>query len=130
MPEPSVADALRQRLASDPSIKLALLFGSHARGQARPDSDIDIAILEDAPLGSARRSELISAIAERFECPVDLIDLHEAGEPLLGEILQGQRLVGSNALYAQLLTRHLLDAADFGPLQQRILKERRDRWLT
>ena len=42
---------------------------------------------------------------------------------------EGRRLLGDNATYAALLTRHLLNAADFLPLQQRILKERRDAWI-
>ena len=60
---------------------------------------------------------------------MDLVDLHTAGEPLLGQVFKGQRLLGSTTLYAQLLSRHLIDSADFLPLQQRILKERRDAWL-
>ena len=62
---------------------------------------------------------------------MDLIDLTRVGEPLLGQILQhGQRLHGSDADFgAQLLYRHLVDAADFLPLRERILKERRDAWI-
>jgi predicted nucleotidyltransferase len=32
------------------------LFGSHARGEARPDSDIDLRVLCDPPLGIAARA--------------------------------------------------------------------------
>lgn len=31
-----------------------ILFGSHARGDARPDSDIDLLIVESAPFGPNR----------------------------------------------------------------------------
>lgn len=31
-------------------IKMAILFGSQATGDPRPDSDIDLALLADAPL--------------------------------------------------------------------------------
>ncbi len=31
-----------------------VLFGSSARGQARPDSDVDLLIIEDAPFGAGR----------------------------------------------------------------------------
>ena len=49
----------------------------------------------------------------------------QAGEPLLGEVLKGRRLLGSDTSYARLITRHLLDAADFLPYRERILSERR-----
>lgn len=42
-------------LAQQPAIVLAYLFGSVARGQATPLSDIDIAILLDASLDEAQR---------------------------------------------------------------------------
>jgi predicted nucleotidyltransferase len=37
-------DALRSGLASEPRVAHALLFGSHARTAANPDSDVDLAI--------------------------------------------------------------------------------------
>lgn len=120
---------LRTLLGAQPGIRLAILFGSMAKGTARPDSDIDIAVLKNQPLTSQEKTALIAEIANLCGRPVDLIDLKHAGEPLLGEILKGERLLGSNEYYARLLTRHLLDAADFLPLQQRILKERRDAWI-
>ncbi len=125
----SIDKQLTRVLSKRSRIKLAILFGSQATGQARADSDIDLALLCDAPLTSAEKLELMESIGAEFGLPVDIIDLHTAGEPLLGEVLQGKRLLGKNEDYAQLLTKHLLDAADFLPLQQRILKERRDAWL-
>ena len=37
-------DALRPILAAEPRIAYALLFGSAARGSARADSDLDVAV--------------------------------------------------------------------------------------
>ncbi len=116
-------------LASQGDIELAILFGSHAAGTARPDSDIDIAIRATDILSGRRKQQLISSIADLFGVPVDLVDLRVVGEPLLGEILKGRKLVGSSRLYAQYVSRHLFDAADFVPLQRRMLKERRERWI-
>lgn len=39
----------RRVLAEGPLLRLAVLFGSHAKGHARADSDVDIAILPSDP---------------------------------------------------------------------------------
>lgn len=121
--------ALREALTAHPRIHFAILFGSTAQGTARTDSDIDIAVLAQIPLTAQQKIELIESIASITDRPVDLIDLKTVGEPLLGEILKGQRIIGSNEDFARLLTRHLIDVADFVPLQQRLLRERRERWI-
>ncbi len=41
----------------------------------------------------------------------------------------GKRLVGANRDYAELLTRHLFDQADFLPYRERLLAERRKAWM-
>ena len=109
-------------------VELVILFGSLAQGKARPDSDLDIAVMYQHTLTQEQRRQLIEQLALQFGRPVDLIDLRTAGEPLLGQIFKGLRVLGSDENYARCLTRHLIDAADFLPLQQRILKQRRERW--
>ena len=120
--------AITEVLGRYPSVQLAILFGSCAKGTATATSDLDLAVLADAPLDADLRIRLIGDLAERLGRPVDLIDLHGVGEPLLGEILKGRRILGSDTRYAQLVTRHLFDAADFLPYRERILAERRTRW--
>ena len=111
-----------------PEVQLAILFGSCAKGDATADSDLDLAVQADQPLDAELSIRLIGEIAEQLGRPVDLIDLRAAGEPLLGEVLKGRRLIGSDTSYARLITRHLLDAADFLPYRERILAERRKQW--
>lgn len=125
----AIKQALTELLAKRKTLKLAILFGSHATETAGPDSDIDVAVLDERPLTAADKEELIREIAYKFGRPVDLIDLYTVGEPLLGQIFKGQRLLGDDNSYAKLLTRHLIDSVDFLPLRQRILKERRDSWI-
>ena len=111
-------------------VRLLMVFGSCAKGTARPDSDLDIALDAGQSLTPLQHMSLIGALAETTGRPVDLVDLRTVGEPLLGQILQhGQRIDGSDEVQAQYLTRHLIDVADFVPLQQRILQERRTAWI-
>ena len=116
-------------LSRYPELRMAMLFGSQTTGGARADSDIDLALLADTPISSSRKLELIELIGAEFGRPVDIVDLYHAPEPVLGQALKGRRLLGDNPTYAGLLTKHLLNVADFVPLQQRILAERRAAWI-
>lgn len=120
---------LVQLLSRYPRFELAILFGSQATGQATQDSDIDLALLADAPISSDLKLELIELIGAHFGRPVDIVDLYYAAEPVLGQVFKGKRLLGDNATYARLLTKHLLNTADFVPLQHRILTERQAAWI-
>lgn len=120
---------LTRLLSGYPQIGLAILFGSQARGDAVGESDIDLGLLSDSPLSSSLKQELIERIGAHFGRPVDIIDLYFAAEPILGQVLQGKRLLGSDTSFARLLTKHLINTADFVPLQQRILTERRNAWI-
>jgi len=121
---------IRQILSRQGGIRLAILFGSLARGYATPQSDLDLAVLTDAPLSSEAKMTLIGELSQAIGRPVDLIDLRVAGEPLLGQILKhGVRLFGNDTDYAELLKRHLFEEADFMPYRRRILAERRQAWI-
>ena len=65
-------------------IHLALLFGSTARNQAGPDSDVDVAVL--AP--GADLLALAARISEATEREVDIVDLDLATIPLLEELVK------------------------------------------
>lgn len=66
-----------------------LLFGSRARGDARPASDVDVAILPSAPLPPG----LLPRIRDRLEesCipfHVDVVDLSEADGQFRSAVLE------------------------------------------
>lgn len=88
---------LREFLSGQDDVRLAIVFGSVAQGQAGSHSDLDIALATREPLTPSRQRSLIEELARISGRPVDLVDLSVAGEPLLGQILSsGQRLTGSN----------------------------------
>lgn len=124
-------EQIRQALVPFEDIDLAIVFGSLAKGTQRPDSDLDIAIQASRPLTAVQRIELIDALAMALGRPVDLIDLKTAGQPVLNQIVKyGCRILGSDEKMAGLIFRNIMDQADFVPLQQRILKERRAAWIS
>ncbi len=76
-----VDDALLQRMtaalveAADP--EQVILFGSHARGEAGPESDIDLIVVEAEPFGPERDVRLEEARLRRalpgFDVSVDIL---------------------------------------------------------
>lgn len=127
---PELANTLRTILTEHGDVRLAILFGSQATGRATAYSDLDIALLMSTPITAANKIILIDKLAEATGLPIDLVDIKNAGEPLMGQILKhGVRLLGSDNAYASVLSRHLFDAADFLPYRRRILAERRQAWI-
>ena len=71
----------------------ATLFGSLARGAARPDSDIDVAVSFGKPMTSDLRMAVAGLVAEVAGRPVDLIDLEKAGGTILARALGGTEIL-------------------------------------
>ncbi len=121
---------IREVLQGYPGITLAILFGSLAAGTAGPGSDLDLAVYAGKPITSEEKIQLIEDLALQVGRPVDLVDIKTAGLPVMGQIFsRGRRILGSNSLYATLLTRYQIDSADFMPIRQRVLEERRKKWI-
>jgi uncharacterized protein len=49
------------------------LFGSTARGEARPDSDVDVLVAFEEPASAARYFGVQFYLEERLGCAVDLV---------------------------------------------------------
>lgn len=124
-------DAIQSLLRGYDGVKAAWLFGSAARGDEHATSDLDVAVLGDAPLSASKKKGLIEQLAQVGGRPVDLIDLQVTRGPIVGRVLQtGTRLFcDDTTLYAELLKRWWFDQADWMPYRRRILKARRDRWI-
>jgi len=125
-----IIELLMKYLHAHSEVKQAILFGSRAKETANAESDVDLAVSLDVEFDCNCKKKMVEDIAMLTGLPVDLIDLNKVGEPLLGQILQhGKRLVGDNAMFARLLSKHLLNQADFMPYRKRILAERREAWI-
>ncbi len=79
-----VVEPLREALRERQDICLALLFGSRARGDARPGSDADVAVLgkDLDPLA------LAADLSRATRVEVDVVSLEDPGYPLLNAILR------------------------------------------
>lgn len=130
MNDAQLAD-LTRLLVDHPEVELAILYGSVAQGTETPVSDLDLAVLGAHPLSAEASMDLIGDLASLTGRPVDLVDLRTTHGTLLREILRtGIRIVETDdALFPSLLSRYLIDEADFGPIRDRILAERRHTWI-
>lgn len=80
------------------------LYGSHARGDARPDSDVDLAFLTDGPaLAALDLWNVRQDLAALFGAPVDLVHLDTASTVLQREVVtDGLRLYAADPYSADL----------------------------
>jgi predicted nucleotidyltransferase len=78
-------------------ISVLVVFGSRATGHARPDSDLDVAVLPSATAQLSRRklqARLVSALADFAPSGrVDVVYLDEAPELLRQRILETARVL-------------------------------------
>ena len=93
--ERRLREFFRTRAAAE-GIAAAWLFGSVARGTARPDSDVDIGVLfrEDPPRTLAGyHFDLEADLQELLRLPVQLVVLNRAPIDLTFEVLRDGRLL-------------------------------------
>lgn len=105
-------------LRSGPPLRLALLFGSAARGELRDDSDLDIGIVpQDADLTLADEVELQRRLEQASGRAVDLLRLDRANTFLLGQVARdAQPLVEARpGAFVRFRVRALSEWLDFKP---------------
>lgn len=84
MDDPALIQCLRQSVSG----LIALYrFGSQATGTARPDSDMDLAVLARDPIPALRRFELAQELALQFHQDVDLVDLRSVSTVMRMQVL-------------------------------------------
>ena len=109
----TIFDAARDAvLAALPDALAIYVYGSFARGEQWPSSDLDIAVLMPPERRFPDVLQLISHIAQSVHREIDLVDLRQAGDVLRREVLEsGQALYQSDpqrvlAWEASALTRY------------------------
>ena len=116
MERAALIDRLRRELASREGVRLALLFGSRARGDHRPDSDVDLAVL-----GDADQLALGGDLSRALGIEVNLVDLRDPSMVLLREILRdGVRVHEAEpGVFGAFLSRGLTQLETDGPAFRR-----------
>jgi predicted nucleotidyltransferase len=130
-------ERLKRRLATvleaHGEVELALLFGSRARGEARPGSDIDVAVVGGAIDTIGLAIELTDALGIQ----VDVVDL--SSDPpfalLLAVLEDGVRIhEGRPGAYGRLLSHSLMvletDLPAYRAMQRAFVQRVADRGLT
>ena len=84
---------LRDVVARYPEVAGAWLFGSHARGTARPDSDVDLAVDPATSGARARKLDILTDLVGAGFEDVDLVVLDRDDPVLRWEAIGPNRLV-------------------------------------
>jgi uncharacterized protein len=118
--------AMAGYLSTVPEVVLGFLFGSYARGQGRPDSDVDCAVLlaDNVPSGDAFdfRLRVMDGLARAIgRDDVDVAILNEASLALAYRVLRDGVLLfcRDHAAYVRYRVRTLNLYFDFAPLLER-----------
>ena len=108
---------LRQVLARYPFIEAAYLFGSHAAGRARPDSDVDVAVVGPRNELQARKLDILADLTAEGLDRVDLVALDGADPLLRFEAVHANCLVFARPGFdhGQNFSRALREYFDFEP---------------
>jgi predicted nucleotidyltransferase len=108
--------ALRRALRTEKSVRLAVLFGSTATGEDRPESDVDL-LIEHSTGDLEQVVELRRRLEKHVGRPIHLVLLDDARESptLLADILdEGRVIVDRGGIWRRLVRRRravLRDAA-------------------
>lgn len=116
MPEAEIADFLREHL--QPAELVAVwLYGSAARGELRPDSDVDLAFLAAKPVNPMRRLQVAQQLSLRLHRDVDLVDMSRISTVLRSQVVgHGRRIATADRPAAEAFEMFVL--ADYARLNE------------
>jgi predicted nucleotidyltransferase len=126
----TISNILRVRLEPEADILFALLFGSAASGEQRPNSDLDVGVYVDERLAARERFDLRLSVAASLEDlgQPDVIVLNDAPPLLAHRALQGKpRLARIEEVLTRL--RELAGVPRERYLRDAGLQAQAERWL-
>lgn len=112
-PPQALEERLAERLRAA-GVRYAALFGSVARGAARRDSDIDVAVSFGKPISSDLREALIGIVADVSGRVVDLVDLETAQSLVFTRAMRGKEILCDALATRRRLIRRLQRFEDEG----------------
>jgi predicted nucleotidyltransferase len=116
----ALIERLRAVLQRFPAVRLAAVFGSAARGDERPGSDVDVALLL-SPDTPDLRLELEAELGRAAGREIDLVYLDTAPALLRFEIARdGVLLAGRRDDWVDFRTRAMIDWWDWAPTARMI----------
>lgn len=105
----SSADAIPVLERLIPGLAAVYLFGSEARGDARTDSDMDLAIVALGPVPEPVLRAAREAVEAAVNRDVDLVDLTTASTILAAQVMfEGRRIATLAPMVADLLEVRLM----------------------
>lgn len=118
---PSLIERLSSAAAAQPSVRLAVLFGSAARTEGRTGRDIDVGVLLSDSSHQARVSAE-AALGRAAGQPIDLVYLHDASPLLRFEVARDGRLILERAphFWADFRARAMIDWWEWAPVAGRL----------
>ena len=84
----AIRDAVQKAASEVTPIKKVILFGSYARGEARPDSDIDLRIIYDGNLGMIALGGFAEAVRAATSKEVDVISKQNLGDSSIAKSIK------------------------------------------
>jgi predicted nucleotidyltransferase len=125
---PGKRATLLKALEEEPGARLAYLFGSVARGDDRPDSDIDVAVWLADDVGLIELGALGERLGAAVGARVDIVDLRSAPPLLCWQVVaEGQPLLVRDVLlrfdFEMDAVRRYEDTRPLRSVQQELLKE-------
>jgi Predicted nucleotidyltransferases len=117
-PHDRIIEALRRALKGRKDVRVALLFGSRARGRAHEESDADVAVLGR----NLDLLELAADLSSAARIEVDVVSLEDPGYPLLNALLRDSIVLheGERGAAATWRSRALLQAETDRPGYERM----------
>lgn len=84
-----IASAVTRCASRKPDISKVVLFGSYARGEARPESDVDLRVeYDEGALSLLGLSEFSQDVQDATGKPVDIVSRHDLGDDAFAQAIQ------------------------------------------